>query len=1643
MSKIPDPLKQKFLPLNNSYHLEYEKFLPSQDDVDYGAKYLTNSIGELTSYFAVFRSCDISIHDVITGSFKWNFKFDEDYYIKDVDYLPSQDGNFGLVVALNSVRFSDDRPHCIALLHWNGAQFQILKKLYIEHEITCIRVLVCDIEMGVKSQVLHERMRSWPHIIVVGTKYAHCYLTHFVMTERVQAVDWDEPQRLRLTDGLKSFHQANRFEYSAEDPCSGRKNTRHFPVDSVYVSCIGFIERSRNVLIGLSFGGIISVSLSDSPTLKGLIYPCSSPIHFITAMEPDDDPRSHLWFWAAYEATSVKPLQLCLYEASFPDEETKPLHERTFDDPSFNIRLLHPLHCSIQWISLRTLVRERVEIKEIDDSTNLSHLNSSRNGSDKDRSLVFYSYTIQDRHGTKLMVGKFVPFLYNIGGLFDLNAYYYKRLVCTASSDSTLARQCAFLSMVYANPIHKHGENYKEIKDLAIDTSHIIRFVSDTSDAEQMFYPSALEANNTIINVGKRKQTFQIPVIYIAEWIRALGLVTKSHTITEGTMPYINLTVLLSALVNHRKHETITHFIRHCDNVAVRQQIGAWTWVEIERARRKMDETTQPLFARFSAPLSPAGRKTLSYVRNVFIAATAILQELLETGKREQDETREYLTSTEVRRFASENLLSYVLVIQQLMASKLLPVTDDRSTRTSLEQAIGERRKRADLNGRELRIDQLVTRMQRLSPAEPFWLSQTPRQWYPPALLNLLAPILLMNIPSKSKRQLLIYYMIDYMDCKHACATEDICELVTRHLGGVLSIDRSEVEMVHKMWIADAGKEDENLLPTSPNLRRIEESLEKTDMDLSEINRLMSMPRKLNYDQEKKLRGILDSLPYGQFTWQCYLVKNARFGEVEELAIPVDAEQNPRVMAYQQVLPVVRMYKNSDKSTLLRTLWSDNVRNAIQKFGDEVAPISKGKTPIQLWRRKSFDPSINARKRSVASALQQHTIPDHSSQVSINSCLRYLKDYFSNYKIYVYSDVPSETLNAINEVLRTPTSRARAAAAAEAQRLAMSFETTPEGHKNLPQPQSILKSSRGRDPSPFRPRLRFALPDSTKSESHIDSLSLAHVIEDENRFATNEADIPKQACVFINPNFDDDSLNESQDNTLPETEGGNDDINNSLEVQDDDEIDAISKNVDVQDENSGNDHLLTEDHAKQGKRKENNLMVNEDIEIQDENDINDQAVIVVPEKQDETDKYEHTSIENLEKQDEYNDDIMVRNSMEVQANEDNDDVFIENYVEKQDEGDNNNDVINENVKTQHSGSKNDKRIDENVEKQNEEHNHALSDDIKSLKRLVDYSFSDSTFMETPNRTHILSYPTVNVPDRIERSFEAQDENDDIVPKVLSIRKRQSTRNKDKEADTTNNSSTINEHIDVKNIQEAMKGTEVMVVDQTSVLSPLPVTLNKTPSKRIPRVRESTPTRQSSRLRVASEPPIDVNGLKQSPIQFACKSNVIIEEEHDDLTELSTSTLKSNSKKTIPSRSCKQNQGNSDGFEKNKEHLHVVENSLAIVLGKRLKRFVFIADVNVKYAQIYIFSIYTSLYRQIYKLSKPPWRQLEGEELHLRKPIADMLKATLPSENSSSISLQRPTRAASEIVDVIASPTQIKRSRKMSGSKNVLYIYIYI
>uniref|UniRef100_A0A0K0D339 CNH domain-containing protein n=1 Tax=Angiostrongylus cantonensis TaxID=6313 RepID=A0A0K0D339_ANGCA len=199
--RVPDPLRQKFLPYDGGYQLEYSKYLDIRKGSDCNVKFFRNCSGEFVNFIALNCANCVVLCRPSGDRSETRYVFPEELTVKDIEYIRCEDGGYGFVVALNSTRISV-HPHCVALLRWNGAQLQLVRKLKMDQEITCLKVVADGESMIHLSPLLHPKMISWPHIVAVGTRYAHCYLFHFDQLQQQQRDDVHVPLSGTLTDGL-------------------------------------------------------------------------------------------------------------------------------------------------------------------------------------------------------------------------------------------------------------------------------------------------------------------------------------------------------------------------------------------------------------------------------------------------------------------------------------------------------------------------------------------------------------------------------------------------------------------------------------------------------------------------------------------------------------------------------------------------------------------------------------------------------------------------------------------------------------------------------------------------------------------------------------------------------------------------------------------------------------------------------------------------------------------------------------------------------------------------------------------------------------------------------------------------------------------------------------------------------------------------------------------------------------------------------------------------------------------------------------------------------------------------------------------------------------------------------------------------
>uniref|UniRef100_A0A8R1IFT6 Uncharacterized protein n=1 Tax=Caenorhabditis japonica TaxID=281687 RepID=A0A8R1IFT6_CAEJA len=406
---------------------------------------LKSSIGRQLPYIVNFKKNTCQIFDITLERITHSFTFPESAKLVDVDYFPTEDGHFALDMA-------EGRRQ--------------------------------------KTLGLYRGLLEWNHVIAVGCKESTCYLA------RMTPIEASPGASVPIHDSKKSrislmgvFITDGNLRYSQDDGCY-----RDYPISAVYISALALMPRSRTLLVGLSMGGILAAALNPSNQMVFLELRHERLIRELAPLEPEDDPDKFEYFIAAVDRSSRHPVMIQLWRGSFKtleevDDSVK------YDRPHYAVCLEHKIPYGERWLAVNPIVTERgnLETRRRDDSMMDSMLNSSQSyGCSANRSHVLLAYERRKLTTTTTELPEFVV----EAAIFDIDAWYYKRVPGGVSTDGTALRQCAFMSSI------KSDINSDQVQDIGILTlvsTDVFRFPSLVSDADQLFYPSALSYDRVFV----------------------------------------------------------------------------------------------------------------------------------------------------------------------------------------------------------------------------------------------------------------------------------------------------------------------------------------------------------------------------------------------------------------------------------------------------------------------------------------------------------------------------------------------------------------------------------------------------------------------------------------------------------------------------------------------------------------------------------------------------------------------------------------------------------------------------------------------------------------------------------------------------------------------------------------------------------------------------------------------------------------------------------------------------------------------------------------------------------------------------------------------------------------------------------------
>uniref|UniRef100_A0A1I7TEP4 ELYS-bb domain-containing protein n=1 Tax=Caenorhabditis tropicalis TaxID=1561998 RepID=A0A1I7TEP4_9PELO len=730
-------------------------------------------------YIVNFVNNTCQIFDIESERITHSFVFPYDSELIDVDYFPSKEGQLGILVGVQDSHQSWGSQHFVVALATepNSPSMRITHTADVPSRITVVKTLFSSADMSEGNQEqslkLYHKLMSWQHVVAIGCNDCQCHLAHLIPFESSSETSVKIQSNPRnLINLMSAFVDDSVLQYTLSDG-----SYREYSESDVFISALSLMPRSRTLLVGLSMGGILAASLNPSNQMMFLELRHERLIRKIAPLEPEDDPDKFEYFIAAVDSSPRHPIMIQLWRGSFKTFEKVDRNE-IYDRPYFNVCLEHKILFGEKWISVNPIVNEREHLMTTRKrSTEESQMNISQTfGATSNRNSVILTYQRKKINGENTQ-GE--PVYIVEGAIFDIDAWYYKRVPGRVSTDGTILKQCAFLSTIKTDI---RSEGVKDIGILTLKATDSTRFTSLVSDADQLFYPSAISydrvfvaKNNsidwmkiqnlqdTIIDKCAAKLPFFIKNSeLISNVIIAAGLVRKnilsgSPNSSAAVINYSELTtdqkVLLNLIVYYGKVEEFKK-LSTCPeiNETLKREIAEWAIHEAVDYKRTISDKMVSLFQGKSIDLSPLAEDSFTQGIKLF----RVIYEYLKNCSRVLKNSRLHNLSHSVKCMRYHTKLTY-----QFILYGLIPV--DQNRLQIMIDMHSKRKMEAIKNSSSLPIQSVVRNLERLAPKAQFWNDVPHNEWYPPTPLDLLESILNVSIPERFKRDLVVQYVIDWI----------------------------------------------------------------------------------------------------------------------------------------------------------------------------------------------------------------------------------------------------------------------------------------------------------------------------------------------------------------------------------------------------------------------------------------------------------------------------------------------------------------------------------------------------------------------------------------------------------------------------------------------------------------------------------------------------------------------------------------------------------------------------------------------------------------------------------------------------------------------------------------------------------------
>lgn len=879
---------------------------------------LKDSIGRQLPYIVNFKKNTCQIFDIEWERVTHSFVFPEGCALIDADYFPTEEGKLGILVGVEDPRQSCGAEHFVLALAVDpdSPAMTITHSLEVPSKITVVKTLFSSADMADETQrtvlKLYHRLMTWQHIVAIGCKETQCYLARLVAVETPSSpVITVHSEKKYLINLMNAYVSGSVLQYTLDDGAY-----REYPTAAVYISALSLMPRSRTLLVGLSMGGILAASLNPSNQMMLLELRHERLVRKIAPLEPEDDPDKFEYFIATVDCSPRHPIMIQLWRGSFKTLEDVDGEEK-YDRPSFSVCLEHKILFGERWLAVNPIVTERDHMmltrkRGTEDSM---HNVSQTFGSTSNRNSVLLAYERK-----KMVIGTEDPNAepeYIVeAAIFDIDSWYYKRVPGRVSTDGTVLKQCAFLSTIKSNI---RSEDVNDIGILTNEATDVSSFSSMVSDADQLFYPSALSfervfvAKNTRIDWMKiqniqdtilNKCAVKLPALIrnpemISSVVMAAGLVRKnilsgSPNSSAAEINELQLSsdqkVLLNVIVYYGKIEEFCQLASRPDiSDTLKRELAEWALHEAVDYKRTISDKMVSLFQGRSLALSPLAEESIAQGIKLF---RVVYEYLKACSKALKDDRLRNLAHSVIC------MRNHTKLTSQFINFAIIPVDPIRQQR--MKDLHSKRKNMARKNSSSLPVQSVVRKMNRQAPNAQFWNDIPHDEWYPPTPLDLLECLLNVSISESIKRELVVQYVIDWISTSPEDSEHSEKQLALETIK-IMTNQMLNVNLEKIYYILDQGKKALTSSKTSDDMRALGEKVFSMKDDEISYEKLWGKDAPMTvtigkhdlqrFEQRMKMQmeggkvrlPVLD--PESEILYQMFLFENEKFEAMSSEAI--------------------------------------------------------------------------------------------------------------------------------------------------------------------------------------------------------------------------------------------------------------------------------------------------------------------------------------------------------------------------------------------------------------------------------------------------------------------------------------------------------------------------------------------------------------------------------------------------------------------------------------------------------------------------------------------------------------------------------------------------------------------------------------